>query len=301
MLGVVTVGRMSTVAEAPIAFQCHGDRLIGIATQPRTTQSIGVLIIVGGPQYRSGSHRQFTLLARRLAQEGFASLRFDYRGMGDSEGDLRNFESINDDIRAAIDAFMASTPQVLNIVLWGLCDAASAAMYYAHTDSRVVGQVSLNPWTHSEASAAKARLKHYYLNRLMQRAFWIKLLSGGVKVGKSVGELKHSAQQAGGRTAADHASADPRHGSPGYIARMLQGLKAFKGRTQFILSGEDMVAKEFQLLCRQDKAWARCMRAGDVTLTSVAKANHTFSTAGWRAEAEDRTLAWLREQVEARK
>jgi len=52
----------------------------------------GVLIVVGGPQYRVGSHRQFLLLSRRLAAEGHPVMRFDYRGMGDASGAMRGFE-----------------------------------------------------------------------------------------------------------------------------------------------------------------------------------------------------------------
>jgi exosortase A-associated hydrolase 1 len=294
---VITGDRMSTVSEVPIVFGCHGDRLIGIATQPSKIQSIGVLIIVGGPQYRSGSHRQFTLLARRLAQEGFASLRFDYRGMGDSEGDMRYFEAINDDIRAAIDAFQKTIPDVQKVALWGLCDAASAALYYAYTDPRVVGQVLLNPWTHSQASTAKARLKHYYLTRIMQKSFWIKLLTGGIKVSQSVGGLKQSVQQASSTgEAANVAPRDPRHGSPGYIDRMLAGLISFKGRTQILLSGQDLVAQEFIQLKKSDKAWAKASAQARVQQVSIEKANHTFSSAVWRAEAEAHTLTWLRQQ-----
>jgi uncharacterized protein Usg len=73
---------------------------------------------------------------------------------------------------------------------------------------------------------------------------------------------------------------------------MLAGFKAFKGQTQFILSGEDLVAKEFQQLCKADKAWNKAMRGA--LQCHVAKANHTFSTAEWRAEAERRTIKALR-------
>ena len=48
--------------------------------------------MVGGPQYRVGSHRQFTLMARAFAAAGYPVLRFDYRGIGDSEGESRGFE-----------------------------------------------------------------------------------------------------------------------------------------------------------------------------------------------------------------
>jgi len=67
-----------------------------------------VLIIVGGPQYRVGSHRQFVLLARHLAAQGIPVMRFDVRGMGDSKGKPRNFGQLDDDLRAATDCFFAT-------------------------------------------------------------------------------------------------------------------------------------------------------------------------------------------------
>jgi len=285
--------------ETPIVFTCNGDRLVGIATQPEPRSDLGVLIIVGGPQYRVGSHRQFTLLARRLAQEGIASFRFDYRGMGDSEGEMRYFEAINDDIRAAIDAFQKTNPAVQKIALWGLCDAASAALYYAPTDPRVIGQTLLNPWVHSEAGAARARLKHYYLSRLMQRSFWSKLLRGGIKLSNSVGDLADSARQASASNSTAQATpTDPRHGSVGYIDRMLSGLKTFEGKTQIILSEADLVAQEFQQLQKLNKTWAKACSESGVEQYTVEKANHTFSTAAWRAKAESQTLNWLRQRLE---
>ncbi|HWJ93213.1 MAG TPA: hydrolase 1, exosortase A system-associated, partial [Telluria sp.] len=109
-----------------LAFPCQGDTLYGILSLPAQPNPRGVLVIVGGPQYRAGSHRQFTLLARALADAGIPALRFDYRGMGDSEGAQRGFEHVRDDIRAAIDSFMAETPGLSEVVLWGLCDGATA-------------------------------------------------------------------------------------------------------------------------------------------------------------------------------
>lgn len=55
---------------------------------------LGLLMVVGGPQYRVGSHRQFVLLARDLAAAGIPVFPFDYRGMGDSTGQARDFEGI---------------------------------------------------------------------------------------------------------------------------------------------------------------------------------------------------------------
>ena len=90
--------RMNYTEEA-VTFPCEGQALVGVLAKPESPQDIGVVVIVGGPQYRAGSHRQFVLLSRALAVAGFAVLRFDYRGMGDSEGEQRDFES------ASVDGF----------------------------------------------------------------------------------------------------------------------------------------------------------------------------------------------------
>ncbi len=76
-----------------ISFDCDGESCVGGVGEPTAGSNatdVGVAIIVGGPQYRAGSHRQFILLARRLAHAGIPALRFDYRGMGDSPGAMRS-------------------------------------------------------------------------------------------------------------------------------------------------------------------------------------------------------------------
>ena len=118
---------MSVSTEHAVIFGCDGDSLLGIVHAPTMPAELGVVVIVGGPQYRVGSHRQFVLLARTFAAAGFAVLRFDVRGMGDSTGAPRGFESTRADIAAAIDSIQAQVPAVQRVMLWGLCDGAAAA------------------------------------------------------------------------------------------------------------------------------------------------------------------------------
>lgn len=280
--------------EQPVVFECGGDSLIGIIDHPERPIETGVVIIVGGPQYRAGSHRQFTLLARQLAEQGIASIRFDYRGMGDSEGDMRNFEDIDGDIKAAIDAFMTQAPDIKQVILWGLCDAASAALYYGHTDPRVKGIIMLNPWVHTEAGAARVRLKHYYLSRLMQRSFWIKLLTGKIMLSESASGLSKSARSVTtSKNWADPVHSDPRHGSSGYIERMLDGLKRFHGPVFFILSGNDLTAQEFISLAKRDKIWKRLCHLPRVSMDILDRANHTFSSQILRGQVSAHTAKWV--------
>ena len=80
--------------EQALVLGCEGSSMIGVLSGAGLPAGRGVLIVVGGPQYRVGSHRQFILLARHLADRGVPTLRFDYRGMGDSRhGSLRGFDA----------------------------------------------------------------------------------------------------------------------------------------------------------------------------------------------------------------
>lgn len=277
-------------SEQVVTFACAGEQMLGILALPEQAQKIGVLLLVGGPQYRVGSHRQFLLLARTLAAAGYPTMRFDYRGMGDSEGDLRHFEAVNDDIAAAIAAFQAHCPQVTKLVLWGLCDAASSALLYwdAVKDARVIGLVLLNPWVRSETSLARAHIKHYYGQRLLQAEFWRKLLTGKLGLGRAIGGFIGSLN----RARQDKRSAVATESLP-FQKRMARGLATFPGTVLLLLSGNDYTAKEFLETVKADSAWAAALGQPSVTRVDIAEADHTFSSAEWRGQVENITRQWL--------
>jgi exosortase A-associated hydrolase 1 len=273
-------------AERALTFDCQGDVLVGILSAPTVPCETGVVIVVGGPQYRAGSHRQFVLLARALAREGFAALRFDVRGMGDSEGSPRDFEHIGADIDAAIGALLQHQPEVRRVVLWGLCDAASAALLHADAtpDPRVCGLALLNPWVRSPESLARVHLRHYYWRRLVQPAFWSKLLRGGV--GQAAWRDLLANLQA--RRAAPPAA------QLSYQQRMARGWTAFKGDILLVLSGNDFTAREFLDTARNEPAWAPALQHERLQRHELPDADHTFTAPAWRQRVDEITLAWLK-------
>ena len=274
--------------EQAALFDCAGDTLLGILARPETPAQTGVVVIVGGPQYRVGSHRQFVLLSRALATAGYAVLRFDYRGMGDSEGDQRNFEAVSADISAAICALQECVPSIENVVLWGLCDAASAALLYCDetNDLRVTGLCLLNPWVRSEASLARTQVKHYYSKRLMQNEFWLKLIRGKVAFSALNGLIQkiRISSSVVGNSASE---------IMGFQQRMAMTWHQFPGPILLILSGDDYTAKEFMEFTGVDRAWKNYSNRANLTIQEVPGADHTFSGVESQQQAELITLKWI--------
>lgn len=265
-------------------FKCRDCWLVGVLHRPAQPSARGVLIVTGGPQYRVGSHRQFVLLARHLADAGVPVMRFDYRGMGDSEGAMRGFDHIDDDLRAAIEQFFIELPAMKDIVLWGLCDGATAAAFYAPKDARVAGLVLLNPWVRTEQGLAQATLSHYYVRRVFERAFWRKLASGAFRLRESVRSLvKLTTTAAGGRADADS----------GLPARLRRALSTFRGRVLIILSGADIGAREFSALGEQHAEWRALLSEPRVRQATVAQANHTFGRQAWRDDVAALCKDWI--------
>jgi len=287
------VSSADRVQESVLPFDSEGRRLWGIVSRPTRhggASRAAVLIVTGGPQYRVGSHRMFVLLARRLAQAGYPTLRFDYTGMGDSEGELCTFADAGADLRNALAALRAACPDAPGVVVWGLCDAASAALMFLAREPELLGIVAANPWARSDATLAAARVKHYYLQRLLQPDFWRKLLGGGVRWRQSIGSFWRDLR--GARTAT-RPEADAR--ALPFQERMAQGLRDMQGPLLLVMSGNDLTAREFEEYAGSSHAWRGLLSTDRVRRVDLVEADHTFSQRRWLSQVEDATLDWLAE------
>jgi uncharacterized protein len=268
-----------------------GALLIGVLSTPATPTGgdLGVLIIVGGPQTRVGSHRQFVQVARRSAAAGFAVLRFDVRGKGDSDGVALGFENPHDDVAAAIDVLCARTG-VRRVVLWGLCDGASAALLYQQraADPRVAGLCLLNPWVRTAGVHATVQVKHYYGEKLRDPAFWWRALRGGVPIRSVTEYAARLLAMLKGRVRRPAAAAEP-----GYVERMAMGWMAFGRPILLALSGRDHTAREFEDVLANNPAWHGALAVPGLERHSAPQADHTFSRVAHADALDEHWLAWL--------
>jgi dienelactone hydrolase len=143
--------------ERPVRF--GGDpEVFGIMVPPapgaRVTRP-AVLLLNAGCVNRTGPHRLYVTMARRLAALGFPVLRVDLAGIGDTPASPNTPENLvypRDglaEIGLALDFLQAETGTDRFVVV-GLCSGADLAFQAARRGRRLEGVVMMNPRTFLE-------------------------------------------------------------------------------------------------------------------------------------------------------
>ena len=90
--------------ESPVAFSCRGQQIVGMLHLPDKRGRFPVALLLHGfTGTKSEIHRMFVKLSRELAAHGVASLRFDFRGSGDSAGEFEEL-TVRSEIADALEA-----------------------------------------------------------------------------------------------------------------------------------------------------------------------------------------------------
>ncbi|HEV2677307.1 MAG TPA: hydrolase 1, exosortase A system-associated, partial [Aliidongia sp.] len=247
---------------------------------------IGLVILPGGAQTRVGAHRQHVLLARSLAERGIATLRFEGRGMGDSEGVHPGFAALGPDIAAAVQALRSTVPGLDQVILYGLCDAA-AAIALGLAAAAADGAILLNPWVRSEKTLAATRIRTHYPRQALSAAFWKKLLSGQINPWAKLREILATIAASRQDTGDEASLADQLHAALAACDRPLL----------LLLSGRDMTAAEFEgeVLPRLQNP-----PLPHLTVARISGADHTLSQAIWWRGALDHIEEWLDQRQQHR-
>jgi fermentation-respiration switch protein FrsA (DUF1100 family) len=146
--------------EERVTFESDGLKLAGVIHTPPDLRpgerrpAFLVLHGFGGNKEGSGS----VWPARQLAEWGYVTLRFDFRGCGESEGQRGWIICLDQvaDTRNAV-TYMASRPEVdpARIGLIGSSFGAAVAVYTAGVDERVAAVISQGGWGDGETKFRK--------------------------------------------------------------------------------------------------------------------------------------------------
>jgi pimeloyl-ACP methyl ester carboxylesterase len=194
------------VREEAVSFG-EGGRLFGILTEaergPLRPGRPAVVFLNVGANHRVGPNRMYVSLARDLAALGYVCLRFDRAGLGDSpsrdgvpEGLVYSKHAVAD-VKAAMSC-LTHTRAAERIVLVGVCSGAHLAFHAGLADSRVAGQVLINPqtfeWAVGDSLAVAPRRSYkssrYYLGAPLRREVWAQAARGDVDVRGVAGVLR---------------------------------------------------------------------------------------------------------------
>ncbi|MES1925307.1 hypothetical protein [Salinisphaera sp. T31B1] len=151
------------------------DNLVGILGQPTqavTQTSPGVLFLNAGVEHRVGPRGLYTALARALNDAGYATLRFDFGGLGESRKPSIPVSSdrvieMRSECATASDTLIRHAG-VASVVVCGLCSGADDAFRYALSDSRVAGVAMIDGYA---LPTTGFRIR-YYLQRLVSLRRW---------------------------------------------------------------------------------------------------------------------------------
>lgn len=141
--------------QSPVTFQSDGLKLTGVVHTPdgltAGERRAGFLVLHG-----FGSNKESpgaVVIAEQMTKWGYVSMRFDFRGCGDAEGEhghILCLDQVADTSNAL--TYMASRPDVdpNRIALVGSSFGAAVAVYTGGVDGRVAAVLSFGGWGDGE-------------------------------------------------------------------------------------------------------------------------------------------------------
>jgi len=247
------------------AFDCAGSTLA--ATLDEGPGATGLLIVTGGNETRAGAFGSQARLAADVAAAGHLVMRFDRRGVGDSEGVNMGFRNEAEDMAVAAEAFRRECPALKRVFAFGNCDAASALMLSG--GAGFDGLILSNPWTyedeHAEAPPPPAAIRARYAAKLKNPRELLRLLTGKVNLRDLAGSLRRASKT----------SSAPSHLSEAMAA----GLAGYPGAVSILIAERD----------RTGQAFVAGWKARDPRLRNCPGADHAYS--------DDASREWLLAQI----
>lgn len=249
-----------------------GHGLVGVITRPAApTSAPAVLLLNAGLTRHTGPFRMHVALARTLAEAGYAVLRFDQSGLGDSDAPAGgDGERRHREIDAAM-RLMGEQCGTRRFVLFGLCSGADDAFHVAAADPRVAGAVLLDGLAYPTVGFW---LRHA-LPRLLKFGKVLRLLMSRRPAGPSLADFRDFPSRREAQ-------------------RMLAGLVERDARMLFVFTGG--AYGYFNHRAQLPASLGRAADASQVALEFWREYDHTFYLPKHRRVLVSCVLRWMKEQ-----
>jgi len=313
-----------TFSARPVVFRNRdGLRLFGMLHLPESgrKRDAAILILSPGIKSRIAPHRLYVKMADRFTRLGFPVFRFDYAGLGDSEGEVSEryvadfYGSIQrgryvNDVKAAMDWMEAGTG-IRRFILAGLCGGAITGLLAGSRDQRIDSVAGLGipvildgtdiDYYDHVSSGQLGRLREKYLGKLLDPKSWIRLVTLQTDyrlLAKSLFrpflQLFRSDAEADGTMTHSPAAKSPENGNfnrlfPSSFFSMVSSGR----RILLVFSEKDRLYWEFDEKFRKPFRSRLEEYRGSVDIHVTKDANHIFSFPEWQEDMMERVCEWL--------
>jgi len=262
--------------ERLVTFENQGCKLYGVLGVPDGQPKGCVALVHGWSGCRMGPHQILVNTARMLNERGYAALRFDLRGRGESEGDTAAADldgMIADTCEAS--RFLMRECNLPNAAVLGVCSGGNVAIGAATLMPEITDLIlwSTLPFqTHKRTADDIKKTGSFvvdYVKKACRLSTWKKLVGGRVNFGmvKRVLFGHYAAPQ-------DAEGRNPKDSGRDIMAAFEQ----FGGRAMFVYGGADPEAAGARAVYEPFTS----QHGIDAQFHSIDGANHSFYSDEWK-------------------
>ena len=277
-----------------------------------------VVLLSPGVKMRVGPGRLYVPLTEMLNDQGYAVLRFDFFGLGDSAGDLEEtmladvYNHIEvgryvDDTLCALE-WLRQSQSITRFILGGLCGGAITALLAAERDPSVEALLSLGMTvTLASNNATPAKyltgvqldsLRQGYYRRLLQPKSWwrfFSLQSEYAVIWHSLKKLfvRHKRPISPALSTSDATVVSQRgNANPLFPTAFFAFLKR-GGKALMLFSEKDRLQSEYEEKFAVPFSAQLQQYQAHLTQHVIPNANHVMSLQEWQQEMIDVSRQWL--------
>lgn len=298
-----------------------GYRLFGMMHRPAVpcVPGIAIILLSPGVKMRVAPHQLYVNMAERFASLGYPVLRFDFYGLGDSEGeaeeeylaDLYGAVQVGrymDDTIAAMD-WMERTHGINKFIVSGLCGGAITGLLTASKDQRIKCLLGLAipvilDGTHIDFTKymTDSQLKETrdgYIRKLWDlRAWrsWIRFLTFRSHYSLIFRSLLKPLLEKTHKTTAASATSDPnepKDNTNPYFAPAFFNMLSTGRHIYLVFAGSDRLLWEYEKKFVERHRQRLELYSAHYAMHVTKDANHIFSFREWEEDMLDQCCRWL--------